>query len=606
MKHINKTKVMIIGLPVLFIAALVAVVIGFLGTAHVEAKASTETTVQSIVNLPTMRTETTHEGEEGDLKIESVLNRLLKIYHTEGEKAAGEFASRRKIPIKDNYVKVVLDVQPHFSASKRQDQIPRWKESVKTREIAVEQAASLVRSQIEALGGQVERSYNYLIRCNIDIQSLRKLAQIPLVRSIRLPIKPYLHVVSEGVALTGANLFHDLPPFKSGGAKVCVLDAGFKNYQEALGIELPDTVTVQSFTDSGDIEADEVHGLACAEIVYDMAPDAELFLANIVYNSDIQEAINWAIGQEIDIISYSMGNYWGAGDGTGFLDTLARQARNAGVYWATSTGNAADDHWSGTFNDPDGDGWHNFSGDDEILHFFVPAQMGVDWGVEAILKWYDWGTWDDQTGYSGSDQDYDLFLYIWDPDTEQWEQVEKSENRQPSYKWPYETTSLWYAMIDTYWGVAIRKNQATKNVFFDLYIPTHSQGTLEYLVPGGSITYPADSPNIIAVGAIDAVEGYYHYYSSRGPTIDGRIKPDIVAPSFVSTSGYAYGSRLTEGFAGTSAACPHLVGAVALLKSKTPFTIDEILQIIYARAIDMGDPGPDNIFGRGRLNLRHQ
>lgn len=604
MKHKNKTKVTVIGLTVLFLAVSTAVITGFPGTAHVDAKAGTEPAVQSIVNLPPMQTNTAHEGEEGDLKIASILNRLLKVYQNEGEKAAGEFAVRRKIPLKDNDVKVVLDVQPHFSAPGRQGQNPRWKESAKTRELAIKQAASRVRSRIEALGGQVEKSYNYLIRCNIDIQSLRELAQIPQVRSIRLPIKPHLHVISEGVELTGANLYHDLPPFKSGGARVCVLDSGFLHYQDLLGVELPETVTVQSFTDSGDIEADEVHGTACAELVYDMAPDAELYLANIYWDSDVQDAINWAIGQEVDIISYSLGSYWGAGDGTGFMDTLARRAGNAGILWATSTGNAANDHWSGTFNDPDQDGWHNFSGDDEILHFYVPAQMGIDWGVEAILKWYDWGTWDDQTGYSGSDQDYDLYLYIWDADTNQWQEVEKSESRQPWYKWPFEYTNLWYSLEDAYWGVAIRKNQATKNVFFDLYIPTHSQDTLEYLVPGGSITYPADSPNIIAVGAIDAVEGYYHYYSSRGPTIDGRLKPDIVAPSFVSTSGYAYGSRLNEGFAGTSAACPHLAGAIALLKGKTPFTLDQCLQIIYARATDMGDPGPDNTFGRGRLNLR--
>ncbi|NIM11398.1 MAG: S8 family serine peptidase [Candidatus Aminicenantes bacterium] len=604
MKHKNITKLTIIGLTILFLAASIVVVIGFPGTAHVEAKAGTETAVQTIVNLPPMQIKTTHEGEEGDLKIESVLNRLLKIYRNEGEKAAGEFAALRKIPIKDNDVKVVLDVQPHFSASERQGQIPRWKESAKTREIAIKQAASRVRSRIEGLGGQVEKSYNYMIRCNIDIQSLRELAQIPQVRSIRLPIKPHLHVISEGVQLSGANLYHDLPPFKSGGVKVCVLDAGFKHYQDLLGVELPETVTVRSFTDSGDIEADEVHGTACAEIVHDMAPDAELYLANIYWDSDVQDAVNWAIQQEVDIISYSLGSYWGAGDGTGYMDFFARQAKNAGILWATSAGNSANDHWSGTFNDPDEDGWHNFSGDDEILDFYVPAQMGIDWGVEATLKWYDWGTWNDQTGYSGSHQDYDLYLYVWDADTNQWEEVEKSENRQPWYKWPFEYTNLWYSMDDTYWGVAIRKNQATKNVFFDLYIPTHSKGTLEYLVPEGSITYPADSPNIIAVGAIDAVEGFYHYYSSQGPTIDGRIKPDIAAPSWVSTSGYAYGPRLTEGFAGTSAACPHVAGAIALLKGKTPFTLDQILQIIYARAIDMTYPGPDNITGWGQLNLR--
>jgi subtilisin family serine protease len=106
------------------------------------------------------------------------------------------------------------------------------------------------------------------------------------------------------------------------------------------------------------------------------------------------------------------------------------------------------------------------------------------------------------------------------------------------------------------------------------------------------------------VGAVDAVGDFYHYYSSLGPTSDGRIKPDISAPSWVSTSDTTYGSRDVDGFAGTSAACPHVAGAIALLKGKTPFTVFEIMDILYSRAIDMGDPGKDNKFGWGRLNLR--
>jgi hypothetical protein len=600
MKHKNRIKLTIIGLTVLVLGVYVVVFMVFPGTAHVETRG-----VQKAVDLAALEIEHAREAEQGDPKIESTLNRLSGVYRTDGEKAAAEFAVKRRIPMTGSRVKVELDVQPGFSSSIRQEEWSRWDKSPQVREIAVKEAASRVIDRIEQLGGQVERSYRHLVRCNIDIRSLQELARVPQVRSIRRPIKPHLHVLSEGVALTGAQPYHKLPPFKSGGARVCVLDVGFKRYTDLLGVELPDNVTVKSFTDTGDIEADEVHGTACAEIVYDMAPDAELYFANIYWDSDIVEAVDWAIQQQVDIISYSLGSYWGPGDGSGFMNTIARYARQqAGIYWVTSTGNSADDHWSGTFNDPDGDGWHNFSGEDEILDFFVPAQLGFEYGVDAILKWNDWGTYDDYAGYPGSSQDYDLYLFIWDEDNDQWVFVDKSDNMQPFFKWPYEETDYWYSDVDTSWGVAIFKKQATKNVFFDLYIPAHERGTLEYLVPEGSITYPADSPNIIAVGAVDAVEDYYHFYSSRGPTADGRLKPDIVAPSWVSNSGFTYGPRNQGGFAGTSASCPHMAGAMALLKSKTPFTMDEILQIIYSRAIDMGEPGPDNIFGRGRLNLK--
>jgi subtilisin family serine protease len=298
-----------------------------------------------------------------------------------------------------------------------------------------------------------------------------------------------------------------------------------------------------------------------------------------------------------------LGSYFGAGDGTGLENLLAEWAYQYGVIWVTSTGNAADDHWSGTWNDPDNDGWHNFSGEDEILSFIVSAELGTEYGIDAHLKWNDWGTWDDYYGYSGSDQDFDLYLYR--KIGGQWHLIDTSENRQPQFKWPWESITGWYSDFDAEWGVAIRKNQASKNVFFDLYIPIHTRGTMEYNVPEGSLTSPADSPYIIAVGAVDAVQDFYHYYSSQGPTTDGRIKPDISAPSGVTTSDTTYGSRgAGDGFFGTSAACPHVAGAIALLKGKTPFTVSEILEILYSRAIDMGDPGKDNKFGWGRLNLR--
>jgi subtilisin family serine protease len=526
---------------------------------------------------------------------------LIKIYENEGQEAAAQFAARRNIPFKNGQLRVVLNAKPFFAPIAN----PQLKESRKTRErqAAINQAVSLVKTGIERLGGRVEKNYRYLVQCSIGIDAIKELTGIPLVRSVRRPLKLHLHATSEGVQKTGANEYHDLAAFKSSGVKVCVLDVGFQDYQDLLGTELPESVTTRSFTDDEDIEADEVHGTACAEIVHDMAPDAELYLANIYWDIDLIDAVTWIVEQEIDIISYSLGSYFGAGDGTGLENLLAEWAYQYGVTWVTSAGNAADDHWSGTWNDPDNDGWHNFSGEDEILSFIVPADLGIEYGIDAYLKWNDWGTWDDYYGYSGSDQDFDLYLYR--KIGGQWQLIDTSENRQPQFQWPWESIEGWYSDFDAEWGVAIRKNQASKSVFFDLYIPVHTTGTLEYIVPGGSLSAPADSPYIIAVGAVDAVGDFYHYYSSQGPTTDGRIKPDISAPSWVSTSDTTYGSRDDgDGFSGTSAACPHVAGDIALLKGKTPFTVDEILDILYSRAIDMGDPGKDNKFGWGRLNLR--
>jgi len=50
--------------------------------------------------------------------------------------------------------------------------------------------------------------------------------------------------------------------------------------------------------------------------------------------------------------------------------------------------------------------------------------------------------------------------------------------------------------------------------------------------------------------------------------------------------------------------CPHVSGAVVLLKEAFPqLGGDSLLYALYASAIDMGDPGEDNTFGRGRIDV---
>jgi len=573
--------------------------------------ASKEKHVRDIVDLSKIELLTDSKAaadrqEVANPRLESVLNRLLYKYRAEGLDAASEFAAKRKIPIENGQLHVVVEAHPSVSTLDS-DLWGKTKDSEAKRasEESIDRAVSLVTAEIENLGGRVEKSRYSFMQCYIGIQSLEKLSKMPLVRSVRRALRLIPHeVVSEGVQNTGANEYHGLSPFKSTDAKVCVIDVGFEGYRDLLGTELPNSVVTSSFTDSGDIEEGEVHGTACAEIIHDMAPEADLYLANVYWDSDMIDAVNWAVEQGIDIISYSLGSYFGAGDGTGLDSALAEFAQQSGgIVWVTSAGNAADDHWSGTFYDPDGDGWHNFFGEDELLSFHVTAETSLEYGVEAYLKWNDWGTWDDYYGYSGSNQDFDLYLFI--KINSEWQLVDSSTNQQPQFIWPWESIVGWSSQMDADWGIAIRKSLATQNVFFDLYIPYHYPETLEYRVSSGSLSAPADSPYVIAVGATDAVENYYHYYSSQGPTADGRIKPDLCGPSWVSTSALTYGLRATDGFAGTSASCPHVAGAIALIKGKTPFTLDEIKNILYSRIIDMGTPGMDNIYGRGRLNLRH-
>ncbi len=449
--------------------------------------------------------------------------------------------------------------------------------------------------QVQALGGRVETTYGRLVQAAVPLSALKPLADNPAVRYVRRPYRPkLLAVTSEGVADTGANAWIPQTSFygKGSGTKICILDLGFSGYESLKGTELPNDVVVRSFRADGDIDAGIVHGAACAEIVHDMAPEAKLYLVNFDTDVEQHNAVEWIVQQGVNVISYSIG--WinaGDGAGNGPIDADVEYAADNGLIWSNSAGNEATNHYLASFNDSNGNGWQNFSPADEILDFEVPAYEIVS----AFLNWNDWGTWNG-SDFSGANQDFDLYLYIWNGSS--WQFVDKSTNVQNGSQWPTEEIYGWYADITTHWGVAIHRVHTTHANNVELFIGGSSE-TIEYNVSASSLVQPADSSQAVTAGAIDALGNFYHYYSSQGPTKDGRIKPDFASPSGVSTQ--TYGSL---NFYGTSASAPHLAGAFGLLLGQTPYTLEQIYTMLIGRAIDMGATGKDNVFGWGRLYLK--
>ena len=103
------------------------------------------------------------------------------------------------------------------------------------------------------------------------------------------------------------------------------------------------------------------------------------------------------------------------------------------------------------------------------------------------------------------------------------------------------------------------------------------------------------------------------FFSSRGPTLDGRIKPDISAPGLVVTSAKANaGGTAYEPLSGTSQATPFVTGVGLLMLDQRPaLTPAEIKSTIMATAVDWGrggdnrtadTTGPDIDYGAGRLD----
>ena len=509
-------------------------------------------------------------------KLDSVLSRLIDIRNDQGEDAAEAFARIRKIDYRDGSVRVVAATDASPAAQSGQT------------------AATIVRARIAVLGGRVETRYRNLVQMSLPLAALASVADDPLVKYIRLPLRPLkLQVTSEGVVRTGADLWRTIPAYRTGtGAKICILDIGFLGYRDLLGSELPSSVTARSFRADGDIAAGENHGTACAEIVHDMAPDAALWLVN--FETDVEEgaAVDWLIQQGVQVISYSLGWYnAGAGDGTGPICADVEYAAGRNILWCSAAGNAATDHWEGSSETSYTDGWYNFAGASRYLEFHVAAYDEV--GIS--LNWKDWGTWNGWD-YSGSSQDYDLYLYL--KQGSAYQLVDTSTNVQTGSQWPTEDIYGWYTDHDAIWAVSIKRVNGTKPVKLELFASGDDQG-ISYAVAAHSIVVPADSASAIAVGATDWEDDSYHYYSSQGPTHDGRLKPDLTAPSGVSTATYGKWN-----FYGTSASAPHVAGACGLLRGRTPFSPSQVRSLLEKRAVALGPAGPDDQFGNGRLNLK--
>jgi len=107
-----------------------------------------------------------------------------------------------------------------------------------------------------------------------------------------------------------------------------------------------------------------------------------------------------------------------------------------------------------------------------------------------------------------------------------------------------------------------------------------------------SITDPGNASGVITVGATHRQQPHTYgvsYFSSRGPTGDGRVKPDLVAPGEKITAPVP-GAGL-KSLDGTSQAAPHVSGAAALILARHPELIGQpaaIKRVLCETATDLG------------------
>lgn len=480
--------------------------------------------------------------------------------------------------------------------------------------VVVEGDARQVGDAVRGVGGEVTSGAPSMVEAVVPQARLEELGATDGVELVRAPswFKPA--ATSEGVASTNAAAWH-VAGEEGAGIEVAIVDGGFAGYSGKLGTELPATVATTSFCPGGGMGSDS-HGTAVAEMVHDMAPGANLRLICIDTDADMYSVGQTLINQGIRIANMSGGFLLtGRGDGSGGDTTPAgvvRTTRLAGVLWAVAGGNEGASHYGFVSTDRDVDGDVEFDGGTTTPQYVDPSELqtfavaGNGGRGTVSVRWDAWPSTAD---------DYDI--YVWDLSTNPPAQVGASDRPQYPYGLsPVEEVTVTNSSGgDRLYGLEIWRYQTPDGVFrapattrFDMFL----SGDADLASGGGRTTAsgstvePATSPYAMAVGAACYSTGQLEPFSSQGPTIDGRLKPDITGPDGVSSSVFGSSSSCaTTGFFGTSAATPHVAGAAAVYLASNPaLDVAELQRLLEVRAVDAGATGRDAAYGAGLLALR--
>lgn len=674
----------------LFVAAIAAMLLvplsGVAAGSPNPPGASTTVSLPEGANIVTL----TLDGGQKDAYpgLDGQLSQLAAAYQKGDQAALAAFAGERHVDLAQGSARVILEmaVDPQAQAvggpTYQQVALPGGRMATVEHAPRVAIRAELAAA-IAATGATYETAYERWVQVLAPFDSLEALARLDGVAYVRLPFpaqqqelpaapadaarpRPLVGAqTTEGVSLTNIGPWHTAG-YNGSGIKLAVFDFGFTGWdsRQAAGdlpaganLVLKDFSATYAFGPPG--TAGEEHGTACAEIAYDMAPDATVYL--YAFGTDVefgQAAGDYTTnisGKRVATMSIGWVNA-GPYDGTGPINAIVDSAQAAGILWANAAGNQQRSHHSWTSAQYSGGNSVAFGGGN--VQGIGPASPSL-WNIlsgNTITLFLEWNDWNAARDGNQNRIDYDLYLMKWNGSI--WDQVASSVGNQCNSANVPPTEAIGFTTTDNsnpYYAVYIQRYQGggscpnnfghwmQLHTFNGFYTSgTGADYAFWYNNVCNSLTIPADGDSAMTVGATfwgedgNAAYGYgLETFSSFGPrNASGGgnpgaavNKPDVAAPDGVSTAAYgasnnqAYRIATSTGFWGTSAAAPHVAGMAASVWERNPaFSLSSLRSFIQGEALYKGTGGTcggsmasagaapasgtqNNRFGWGRINL---
>ena len=428
----------------------------------------------------------------------------------------------------------------------------------------------------------------------VKVKNLETIVALENVNSVRTVLPPVTYsgsVTTEGDVLHTCDLVRSNYSSDGTGIKVGVISDGVSNWITSRNTgDLPSSLNVLS-AGSGD------EGTAMLEIIYDLAPGADLYFhdagANATaFNTAIDNLVAAGCNVIVDDIGWLTQPFYE--DGT-IASHLSSVLSSNDIIYVSACGNAGDSHYQGDFYPTSGaTSRHDFSeGTSSYRYLYVNLDQGEN--VIVVLQW------DDQFG--ASNNDYDLYLRRYSDN----QLVASSIGYQTGTQDPLESLSYTKSTsgnADYYIQVVKYGSAQSKNLEVFIYPGSGAYNYIDNITSGDGIYGHAAVDEVVSVGAVDVSNpNTIEYFSSNGPSTiqypvyEVRQTPKVVGADFVSVTG---AGGFPTSFGGTSASSAHIAGVLALVWSgSSESTASEIKQALFDWTDDLGSTNYDNTYGYG-------